>query len=67
MRTRADSQLRPVESSAKTTYKMMGPFCGTFSAPSTSISLKKEHMADFDRATKGLWVNPNGMVWSRGV
>ena len=44
-------------------YKMMGPSSGTFSVPNTSISLKKDVMADCASLTSGLCVHPNGIVW----
>lgn len=43
-------------------YKMMGPSAGMFSEPNTSMSLKNEHIAELASATRGLWVNPNGIV-----
>lgn len=41
---------------------MIGPSSGTFSAPYTSISLKKDVMAEVVITRIGSWVNPNGML-----
>lgn len=52
----------PALTSAMGAHKMIGPFSGTFSAPYTSIWLKKEHIAELANDTSGLCVNPNGMA-----
>jgi len=52
----------PALISAMGAHKMIGPFSGTFSAPYTSIWLKKEHIAELANDTSGLCVNPNGMA-----
>lgn len=41
---------------------MIGPSSGTFSAPKTSILLKKVVMAELASWRMGSWVNPNGII-----
>lgn len=50
------------QSTVSSAYKMMGPSAGMFSEPNTSMSLKNEHIAELASATRGLWVNPNGIA-----
>jgi hypothetical protein len=44
------------------TYNITGPSFGTFSEPMTSISRKKDVIAELASATNGLWVKPNGIL-----